>query len=97
MAEAQNIETEAPETTGTETEAPVGAPESIGLQDLQLLAQIVDLSTQRGAFRGNELTQVGLVFDKLTAFLNHVAAEQQAKAEANAESEEAPAEEPATK
>ena len=31
MAEAQNIETEAPETTGTETEAPVGAPESIGL------------------------------------------------------------------
>ena len=99
MAEAQNMETEAPETAGTETEAPVGAPESIGLQDLQLLAQIVDLSTQRGAFRGNELTQVGSVFDKLTAFLNHVAAEQQAKAEAEGEGApaeaEAPAEEPA--
>ena len=99
MAEAQNMETEAPETAGTETEAPVGAPESIGLQDLQLLAQIVDLSTQRGAFRGNELTQVGAVFDKLTAFLNHVTAEQQAKAEAEGEGApaeaEAPAEEPA--
>ena len=99
MAEAQNMETEAPETAGTETEAPVGAPESIGLQDLQLLAQIVDLFTQRGAFRGNELTQVGAVFDKLTAFLNHVAAEQQANAEAEGEGApaeaEAPAEEPA--
>lgn len=100
MAEAQNMETEAPEMA-TENDAPTGTPESIGLQDLQLLAQIVDLSTQRGAFRGNELTQVGTVFDKLTSFLNHVAAEQQAKAEADgeeapAEAEaEAPAEEPA--
>jgi hypothetical protein len=86
MTEAQNVE--APEVA----DAPEGqaVPESIGLQDLQLLAQIVDLATQRGAFRGNELTQVGSVFDKLTSFLNHVAAEQQAKAEA--EGEEAPAE-----
>ena len=47
-------------------EAPEGAevPKSIGLNDLQLLANIVDLD-QRGAFRGNELTQVGAVFDKL--------------------------------
>jgi len=95
MTEAQNVE--APEVADTPEGQAV--PESIGLQDLQLLAQIVDLATQRGAFRGNELTQVGSVFDKLTSFLNHVAAEQQAKAEAEGEEApaeaEAPAEEPA--
>ena len=55
-------------------------PESIGLQDLQLLANIVDLASQRGAFRGNELSQVGAVFDKLSTFLNYVA-QQQAEAQ----------------
>jgi len=74
--------------------APEGqVPESIGLQDLQLLAQIVDLASQRGAFRGNELTQVGTVFDKLNAFLGYVAEQQAQAAEAQAESgegEEAP-------
>ena len=74
--------------------APEGqVPESIGLQDLQLLAQIVDLASQRGAFRGNELTQVGTVFDKLNSFLGYVAEQQAQAAEAQAESgegEEAP-------
>ena len=76
--------------------APEGqqVPESIGLNDLQLLAQIVDLASQRGAFRGNELTQVGAVFDKLNAFLGYVAEQQAQAAEAQTESgegEEAPA------
>lgn len=59
----------APETTDV--------PESITLVDLQLLVNIVDLASSRGAFRGAELTQVGTVFDKLTKFLNYVAAQQQ--------------------
>ena len=66
--------------------------DSISLNDLQVLANIVDLASQRGAFRGNELTQVGAVFDKLSAFLQQVAAAQAANAEAQ-EGEEAPAEE----
>ena len=93
-------ENKQPEAEAVEVVAPAEAPaegsevpESIGLQDLQLLANIVDLASQRGAFRGNELSQVGNVFDKLSAFLNYVN-EQNAKAEedanANAE-EEAPA------
>ena len=85
-------ETIAPETNTMDdaigTEGTEGTPESISLQDLQLLGQIVDLASQRGAFRGNELTQVGTIYDKLSAFLGFVA-EQQAE---NAE-EEAPAEE----
>jgi hypothetical protein len=62
------------------------APESISLNDLQLLLQIVDLASSRGAFRGAELTQVGAIFDKLNAFLSFIA-EQQQSAEGSEEQE----------
>ena len=77
-----------PIESAPETEAPAQEDTSISLNDLQVLANIVDLASQRGAFRGNELTQVGAVFDKLSAFLAQVAA---AQAE-QAEGEEAPEE-----
>jgi hypothetical protein len=66
------------EEVGVEEVSQTEAPEdtSISLNDLQVLANIVDLATQRGAFRGNELTQVGQVFDKLSTFLAQVAAAQ---------------------
>ena len=66
-------------------------PESVSLNDLQLLANIVDLASQRGAFRGAELSQVGAVFDRLQKFLGFVAKQQEEreKAEQEATSEEA--------
>jgi len=70
---------EAPETEGADGE--LQQPESISLQDLQTLLQIVDLSSQRGAFRGAELTQVGAIFDKLNTFLTYVAEQQAAQEE----------------
>lgn len=60
-------------------------PESISLQDLQVLLQIVDLASSRGAFRGPELTQVGAIFDKLNSFLSFIGEQQKAKAEAEAQ------------
>lgn len=66
------------------------APESIGLNELAVLAQIVDLATQRGAFRANELTQVGQVYDKLNNFLSFIKEQQEAQAEA--EGDESPEE-----
>ena len=63
-------------------------PESVNLSDLGTLLQIVDLATQRGAFRGAELTQVGTVFDKLNAFLSYVQEQQQATAEAEENADE---------
>ena len=95
MAEEQiSNEAEVEEQIAPEVSAEEGqqVPESIGLNDLQLLAQIVDLATQRGAFRGNELSQVGGVYDKLSNFLGYVA-EQQAQAQEAVG--EAPAEAPA--
>ena len=56
-------------------------PESISLQDLQVLLQIVDLASSRGAFRGAELTQVGAIFDKLNTFLSFIAEQQKARDE----------------
>lgn len=92
MAEEQiSNEAEVEEQVAPEIPAQDGqqVPESIGLNDLQLLAQIVDLATQRGAFRGNELSQVGGVYDKLSKFLGFVAEQQTQAQEAD---EEAPAE-----
>ena len=92
MAEEQiSNEAEVEEQVAPEVPAEEGqqVPESIGLNDLQLLAQIVDLATQRGAFRGNELSQVGGVYDKLSNFLGYVAEQQ---AQAQEADEETPAE-----
>ena len=83
--ETMNTEAEMPEA---EAGAEAGIPESINLSDLGTLLQIVDLSTQRGAFRGAELTQVGAGFDKLNTFLAYVQS-QQAEQEAEGQTDEA--------
>lgn len=57
--------------TTDNTTAPVN--ESISLQDLNLLAQVIDIATTRGAFRANELTTIGAVYDRLNRFLSSVA------------------------
>lgn len=55
---------------------------NITVADLNLLKNIIDLASTRGAFRANEMKQVGEVYDKLTAFLEAVVA-QAAAQEAN--------------
>ena len=54
---------------------------NLEVTDLQNAAQIIDLAVQRGAFRGNEAAQVGAVYNKLTAFIEGIAAQQAAQAE----------------
>ena len=55
----------------------------ITIADLDTLKNIVDLASTRGAFRGAELTQVGAIYDKLTAFLDAIIAQAKAQEEAN--------------
>jgi hypothetical protein len=57
-------------------------PVTITIADLDVLKNIVDLASARGAFRGAELAEVGAVYNKLTQFLETVVA--QAKAQADA-------------
>ena len=94
MAKAKTQETvDSIETVETNDGAPgqgqentPEVPESIGLNELAVLAQIVDLATQRGAFRANELTQVGAVYDKLNTFLTFIKQQQEERESAQEES-----------
>ena len=56
----------------------VNAPEAgqeevvgLGYGDIQACVQIIDVSTQRGAIRGDELMQVGTIRERLVGFLRH--------------------------
>jgi hypothetical protein len=56
------------------------------VQDLNAMKTIIDVASSRGAFKPNEMTTVGVIYDKLEKFLGAVAEAQQA----NIEDEEAP-------
>ena len=67
--------TAAPQATTADTAAKTEVtPVQLTVNDLQLLAQIVDLASRRGAFQAPELTQVGGAYNKLAAFLAYVEA-----------------------
>lgn len=72
-------------TPSSEPTAAVEAP-TLTINDLTLLAQVVDLASQRGAFKAPELEQVGAAYNKLTVFLRHVANVQEKEAQQNKES-----------
>jgi uncharacterized protein YdbL (DUF1318 family) len=64
---------------------------NITIADLNLLKNIIDLASRRGAFQAGEMKQIGEVYDKLNAFLEAVvaqAASQEAVTETNAEAGE---------
>lgn len=50
------------------------AAPNLTLQDLVLVAQIIQLTSQRGAYRAEELQNVGTLYNKLIAFLEGVGA-----------------------
>lgn len=52
--------------------------QQITVQDLDALRNIIDLASTRGAFRANELADIGLVYNKLSQFLEAVVAQAQA-------------------
>jgi len=56
------------ETKSVEQQTP---PEQAGitLNDIANVVRIIDVASQRGAFRGPELSQVGTVHDRLMKFL----------------------------
>jgi len=67
---------------------------TLSIQDIVLSANIIDLATQRGAFKAAEAGQVGKCFEKLVAFIkaNTPETPEDAKAKDKAD---APAETPA--
>lgn len=49
------------------------------IADLASLKQIIDAACTRGAFRATEMRSVGDIYDKLSAFLDAVVAQQKAQ------------------
>jgi len=72
---------QSPAAQSTASQQPV-ADLSIG--DLKNLATIIDVASTRGAFRANEMATVGVMFNKLQAFLSKVAPQEQKSDETNA-------------
>lgn len=54
------------ETQAVEQEAVV----ALGLADLALMANIIQVTSERGAIKANEMTAVGALYQKLVAFVN---------------------------
>ena len=48
-------------------------PAALSIGDLKNLTQILDVASSRGAFRASEMAGVGLMYNKLQAFLAKVA------------------------
>lgn len=63
---------------------------NLSLQDIELCVRIIDLTSARGAIRGEELTTVGVLRDRLVRFLQ--ASGVQMNAQPQTETEEAPQE-----
>jgi hypothetical protein len=58
-------------------EAPAQGGADLTVQDLSNLKQIIDVASQRGAFKPSEMMTVGQTYNKLESFLNAVAASNQ--------------------
>jgi hypothetical protein len=61
---------------------------NITVADLNLLKNIIELASTRGAFQAGEMKQVGEVYEKLVSFLEAVMAQAAAQESSNAEASE---------
>ena len=62
------------------TDAPAPGPGGsveLTVQDLNTIRSIIDVASQRGAFKANEMQAVGTTYNKLETFLNQVAKAQE--------------------
>lgn len=73
MSEDKKIEDTVETSSDSQTEGQ--APE-LTVQDLGAIKQIIDVASQRGAFKPNEMVVVGTTYSKLELFLNAVASQQ---------------------
>jgi len=75
MVDAVNTEEQATPASSAAQEQPPVAPAApdLNISDLAALRSIVDVASQRGAFKATELEAVGKTYNKLNTFLESVA------------------------
>lgn len=98
MSEDENMPMETTAEDGSETTAAPVNPEapttpSLGVNDLKVMANIIEVVSNRGAIRANEMAAVGNVYNILMNFL--IANGAVKPAEKQEETTEAPVENPA--
>jgi len=68
MSEEQKVENTQPQSTASEQ--PAGP--DLNINDLMAVRSIVEVASQRGAFKAAELESVGKIYNKLNNFLEQV-------------------------
>ncbi len=69
-------------------------PNELNIQDLATMKGIIDLASERNAFKPNEMAAVGIVYNKLELFLEEVKKQAEAQKEAQEGAAEAVADAP---
>lgn len=69
-----------------DTQTPEQQPVNLSLQDLLLVVQTLQVITQRGAIRADEMTNIGGLYDRLVSFLTASGAIKPAGSEESTES-----------
>jgi hypothetical protein len=69
-------------------------PNELNIQDLATMKGIIDLASERNAFKPNEMAAVGIVYNKLELFLEEVKKQAEAAKEAQEGAAEAVADAP---
>ena len=64
------------------------------VDDINLIKQVIEIASTRGAFQAGELKAVGEVYEKVTAFLGEIEANQQAQEAQEGAPETPPEEQP---
>jgi hypothetical protein len=59
-------------------------PNELNIQDLALARAVIELATERGTFKANEIASVGALYNKLDVFLKEVEAQAKAAQEGTA-------------
>ena len=68
----EETKTQAPATEAPKSEAPTQGAPDLTVQDLQALKAIIDVASQRGAYKPNEMEVVGRTYNRLNVFLDAV-------------------------
>jgi hypothetical protein len=72
MAKEETKKADTVETATAQPEMPAQDPNALSLGDLKNLSTILDVASQRGAFKAAEMANVGFIYNKLTAFLTKI-------------------------
>lgn len=70
---------ETTENTATQSETDKDNLADLSIKDLMALRSIIDLASQRGAFKPKEMMSIGQTYSKLDEFLEIIIAQQRAQ------------------